>query len=136
MNQHPLVIMSWCSDPCRAARLDLKQKSSTLALETAGLKIQDRACITSVLKLLYAELVTVTEVLQYSVGKLSLGDSNILSVKKICEYIIQLSLFGLVDLREKGFTFISFVSSCFEEKNLMSLMVSTSPITLDSITLC
>jgi len=63
MNQHPLVIMSWCSDPCRAVGLDLKQKSSTVALEPAGLNIQDRACITSVLKLLHEKLVTVMEVL-------------------------------------------------------------------------
>lgn len=63
MNQHPLVIMSWCSDPCRAVRLDLKQKSSTLALEPAGLNIRDCAYITSVLKLLYEKLVTVMKVL-------------------------------------------------------------------------
>lgn len=63
MNQHPLAIMSWCSDPCRAVRLDLKQKCSTLALEPAGLNIQDRAHITSVLQLVYEKLVTVMEVL-------------------------------------------------------------------------
>lgn len=63
MNQHPLVVMSRCSDPCRAIRLDLKQKSSTLALELAGLNTQDCAYITSVLKLLYEKLVTVIEIL-------------------------------------------------------------------------
>lgn len=55
--------MSWCSDPCRAARLDLKQKSSTLALEPAGLNIQDCAYITFGLKPLYEKLITVLEVL-------------------------------------------------------------------------
>lgn len=63
MNQHPLVTMSWCSDPCRAIRLDLKHQSSMLTLEPAGLNIQDCISIISVLKLLYKKLVTVMAVL-------------------------------------------------------------------------
>lgn len=58
------------------------------------------------------------------------------SSEKTFEYIIQLPLFGSVDLRGKDVIFTSFLFSCFEEKNLMLLMVSTSPIRLDSITLC